>query len=190
MKQPTNGTPTPATRQQTEEPHSSKCALSKSPACFPARWQAAALFQSGFGQPSQSSGLVSALSTHRRSERRRGCIHRRICQEYQVVLKPEQLLAFKLPLATIMSAIQRSNNDVGGSVIELSENEYMVRSRGISMDSKTSLTCPLPWVKTARRSCSRMSPRCKSPGEERRGVGEWNGQGEAVRRCSHCPLWS
>ena len=35
-----------------------------------------------------------------------------------------------LPLRDVMMAIQRSNNDVGGSVIEMSENEYMVRSRG------------------------------------------------------------
>ena len=50
-------------------------------------------------------------------------------REYQVVLKPERLLAYNLPVATIMTAIQRSNNDVGGSVVEMSENEYVVRSR-------------------------------------------------------------
>src|SRR5205814_540419 len=51
-------------------------------------------------------------------------------KQYQVVLKPEKLLAYKLPIKDIMMAVQRSNNDVGGSVVEMSENEYMVRSRG------------------------------------------------------------
>ena len=51
-------------------------------------------------------------------------------KEYQVILKPERLLAYNLPIKDIMMAVQRSNNDVGGSVVEMSENEYMVRSRG------------------------------------------------------------
>src|SRR5688500_10700872 len=51
-------------------------------------------------------------------------------KQYQVILDPQKLQAFNLPLRDVMMAIQRSNNDVGGSVIELSENEYMVRSRG------------------------------------------------------------
>src|SRR5207253_981679 len=51
-------------------------------------------------------------------------------KQYQVVLKPERLLAYKLPIKDIVMAVERSNNDVGGSVVEMSESEYMVRSRG------------------------------------------------------------
>src|SRR5690349_14341759 len=51
-------------------------------------------------------------------------------KEYQVVLRPERLLAYNLPAKDLVTAIQRSNNDVGGSVVEMSEHEYMVRSRG------------------------------------------------------------
>src|SRR5450432_1917033 len=50
-------------------------------------------------------------------------------KEYQIVLKPQKLLAYNLAIKDIMMAVQRSNNDVGGSVIEMSETEYMVRSR-------------------------------------------------------------
>src|SRR5262245_3674130 len=49
-------------------------------------------------------------------------------RQYQVVLDPTRLRAHNIPLSTIVSAIQRSNTDVGGSVVELSETEYMVRS--------------------------------------------------------------
>src|SRR5207302_2608376 len=51
-------------------------------------------------------------------------------KQYQVVVKPERLLAYSLPVKDIMMAVQRSNNDVGGSVVEMSENECMVRSKG------------------------------------------------------------
>jgi len=51
-------------------------------------------------------------------------------RQYQVVLRPEALQAHRLPLAGIVDAIRRSNEDVGGATIELAEHEYMVRSRG------------------------------------------------------------
>src|SRR5210317_833430 len=48
-------------------------------------------------------------------------------KQYQVVLDPNKLRAYDLPLAKIHAAIQRGNQEVGGSVIELAEAEYMVR---------------------------------------------------------------
>ena len=39
-------------------------------------------------------------------------------KQYQVVLKPEKLLGYNLPIKEIMMAVQRSNNDVGGSVVD------------------------------------------------------------------------
>jgi Cu(I)/Ag(I) efflux system membrane protein CusA/SilA len=111
-------------------------------------------------------------------------------KEYQVVLKPQRLLAYKLGVNDIVSAIKRSNNDVGGSVVEMSENEYMVRSRGyfgtphggkagnaindlgqvtVGVNSESGTPILLGDVATLQIA-----------GQERRGVGEWNGQGEAV----------
>ena len=102
-------------------------------------------------------------------------------KEYQIILKPEKLLAYNLPVKDIMTAVQRSNNDVGGSVVEMSENEYMVRSRGylhglpdlgkvpIEIDRETGTPVMLADVAMLQIA-----------GEERRGVGEWNGEGEAV----------
>ena len=51
-------------------------------------------------------------------------------RQYQVVVDPDRLLAYGIPLSTVRQAIQRSNNDVGGRVLEMSETEYMVRGRG------------------------------------------------------------
>ncbi|GMU21707.1 MAG: cation transporter [Phycisphaerae bacterium] len=51
-------------------------------------------------------------------------------RQYQVVVDPDRLLAYEVPLEHVKMAIQRSNNDVGGRVLEMSETEYMVRGLG------------------------------------------------------------
>ena len=101
-------------------------------------------------------------------------------KEYQIVLKPERLLAYNLPISTIMTAIQRSNNDVGGSVIESSENEYMVRSRGYLKGLKDLADVPVGVGKDGTPIMLADVATLQTAGEERRGVGEWNGKGEAV----------
>ncbi len=51
-------------------------------------------------------------------------------RQYQVVVDPDRLLAYGIPLGEVKQAVQRSNSDVGGRVLEMSETEYMVRGRG------------------------------------------------------------
>jgi Cu(I)/Ag(I) efflux system membrane protein CusA/SilA len=51
-------------------------------------------------------------------------------KQYQVEVDPNVLLAYDIPLAKVRQAIQRSNQDVGGRVVEMAETEYMVRGLG------------------------------------------------------------
>jgi Cu(I)/Ag(I) efflux system membrane protein CusA/SilA len=51
-------------------------------------------------------------------------------KQYQVEVDPNALQAYNIPLAKIKKAIQRSNNDVGGKLIEMAETEYMIRAPG------------------------------------------------------------
>ncbi len=51
-------------------------------------------------------------------------------RQYQVEVDPNALLAYNIPLAKVKHAIQRSNNDVGGKLVEMAETEYMVRGLG------------------------------------------------------------
>ena len=51
-------------------------------------------------------------------------------RQYQVVVDPDKLRAFGIPLAKIKMAIQMGNQETGGSVIEMGEAEYMVRATG------------------------------------------------------------
>ncbi len=101
-------------------------------------------------------------------------------REYQIVLKPERLLAYSLPLSTIITAVQHSNNDVGGSVVEASESEYMVRSRGYLIGARDIERIPVGMGKSGTPILLSDVASVEVAGEERRGVGEWNGQGEAV----------
>ncbi len=51
-------------------------------------------------------------------------------KQYQVEVNPNALQAYGIPLSKVKQAIIRSNNDVGGRLIEMAETEYMVRSLG------------------------------------------------------------
>jgi Cu(I)/Ag(I) efflux system membrane protein CusA/SilA len=51
-------------------------------------------------------------------------------KQYQVNVDPNRLLAYNIPLGTVVDAIRRSNNDVGGKSLEIATTEYMVRGRG------------------------------------------------------------
>ncbi|MGC2062185.1 MAG: CusA/CzcA family heavy metal efflux RND transporter [Thermodesulfovibrionales bacterium] len=51
-------------------------------------------------------------------------------KQYQITIDPNKLLAYNIPLPTVMDAIRKSNKDVEGRVLEFSGIEYMVRGRG------------------------------------------------------------
>jgi len=101
-------------------------------------------------------------------------------QQYQVVVDPDSLRAYGLPLARIRDAIQRGNREVGGSVIEMGEAEYMIRATGY-LDSIEDLgAIPLGMNKNGTPirledvADIRMGP------QMRRGIAELDGEGEVV----------
>ncbi len=51
-------------------------------------------------------------------------------KQYQVEVDPDRLLAYHITIPQIKMAIQRSNNDVGGRLVEMAETEFMVRGLG------------------------------------------------------------
>jgi Cu(I)/Ag(I) efflux system membrane protein CusA/SilA len=101
-------------------------------------------------------------------------------RQYQVVLDPDALRAYGLPLAQIRSAIQAGNREVGGSVIEMGEAEYMVRATGYlqSIDDLGAIPLGMNATGTPIRLADvaeiRLGP------QMRRGIAELNGEGEVV----------
>ncbi len=51
-------------------------------------------------------------------------------RQYQVNIDPNKLLAYKIPVDSVVDAVRKGNNDVGGRLVEFSGREYMVRGRG------------------------------------------------------------
>jgi len=101
-------------------------------------------------------------------------------KQYQVEVDPNALLAYGIPLAKVKQAIQRSNNDVGGRLIEMAETEYMVRGLGYihSIDDINSIPLGVDVNGTPIRlkdvAHVHLGP------ELRRGLVELDGEGEVA----------
>jgi copper/silver efflux system protein len=80
----------------------------------------------------------------------------------------------------VIEAIRRSNNEVGGAVLEMSENEYMVRSRGYLKGLDDLRIVPVGLGPGNTPILLGEVANLQVGGESRRGIGEWNGEGEAV----------
>jgi Cu(I)/Ag(I) efflux system membrane protein CusA/SilA len=101
-------------------------------------------------------------------------------RQYQITVDPNKLRAYDIPISRIRMAVQRSNNDVGGGVLEVSEKEFMIRGLGYikSLDDieKISLGVDRNGTPILLRDLAMVQ---YGP-EIRRGIAEWNGEGEVV----------
>ena len=101
-------------------------------------------------------------------------------KQYQVVVDPDRLRAHELPLSAVKRAIERGNQETGGRVIEMAEAEYMVRASGY-VDSIDDLErIPLKVAENGTPLLLRDVANIRLGPELRRGIGELNGEGEAV----------
>jgi Cu(I)/Ag(I) efflux system membrane protein CusA/SilA len=100
-------------------------------------------------------------------------------RQYQVVLDPDRMRALGITQATVMEALQKANQAAGGSVVELAEAEYMVRSRGYlrSLDDFRSIPLALT---NATPVLLRDVATVQIGPELRRGIAELDGQGEVA----------
>ncbi len=101
-------------------------------------------------------------------------------KEYRIELQPAEVRAYGLSLAAIATAIQRSNNDVGGSVIESGEQEMMVRSRGYLHGKADLAMVPVGLGINGTPVLLGDVATIIVGGEARRSVGDLDGKGEAV----------
>jgi len=100
-------------------------------------------------------------------------------QQYQVTVDPHKLQAYGVSLKVLSDAIRNGNRDVGGRVVELSETEYMVRGRGY-LKGRADLERLVLKAEKGIPVLIRDVARVELVPDERRGVTEWNGEGEAV----------
>ncbi len=101
-------------------------------------------------------------------------------RQYQVVLDPDRLRAFRIPHTKVIEAIRRANQETGGSVVELAEAEYMVRASGYLESLEDFRRIPLT-VTDAGVSVRLEDVATIQVGPEmRRGIAELDGEGEVV----------
>ena len=101
-------------------------------------------------------------------------------RQYQIVLDPGKLRAYNIAHGKVIEAVQRANQESGGSVLELGEAEYMVRASGYlkSLDDfrKIPLTTTDAGVSVRLGDVARI----QIGPEMRRGIAELNGEGEVA----------
>jgi Cu(I)/Ag(I) efflux system membrane protein CusA/SilA len=102
-------------------------------------------------------------------------------RQYQVNVDPNKLLAYKIPINAVSDAIQKSNNDVGGRLVEFTGREYMVRGRGYirSLDDIGKTVIMVNAQTGTPVLVSDVATVTFGP-DMRRGVAELDGKGEVV----------
>jgi copper/silver efflux system protein len=100
-------------------------------------------------------------------------------KQYQVDLDPNQLVAYNIPLADVVSAIRMSNGDVGGKIFEVATTEYYVRGRGYIKSIEDLENVVLKVVEGTPIYVKNVGV-VHLGGELRRGVAELDGKGEVV----------
>jgi copper/silver efflux system protein len=101
-------------------------------------------------------------------------------KQYQITVDPNRLLAFNLPMTTIIEAVRRSNLDVEGRVIEFSGIEYMVRGRGYLKNVRDLENIAVGTNGAGTPIYLRDVARIQLGPEIRRGVADLDGKGEVA----------
>lgn len=101
-------------------------------------------------------------------------------KQYQVTVNPEKLRAFGIPLSHIQTAIQRANQEVGASVVEMAEAEYMVRASGYLQSENDLMNIPLGVNENGTPLLLKDVADIGIGPQMRRGIAELNGEGETV----------
>jgi Cu(I)/Ag(I) efflux system membrane protein CusA/SilA len=101
-------------------------------------------------------------------------------KQYQVNVDPDKLRAFDIPLSHIQLAIQRGNQEVGASVVEMAEAEYMVRASGYIKNQQDLANIPLGVNSNGTPLLLKDVADIGLGPQMRRGIAELNGEGETV----------
>ena len=100
-------------------------------------------------------------------------------RQYQVNLDPTKLLAYGIPLSTVIDRVKSSTNEVGGRVLELSGTRYMIRGLGY-LKSLADLENVPVMAKNGTPVLIKDLGRVSFGPDMREGVAEWQGEGETV----------
>jgi Cu(I)/Ag(I) efflux system membrane protein CusA/SilA len=103
-----------------------------------------------------------------------------LVKQYQVVLDPDRMRALNITIERVRQALRNSNNETGGSVLELGEAEYAVRATGYLKTLNDFRSVPVGLGSSGTPILLGDVARIQIGPEIRRGISELNGKGEAV----------
>jgi Cu(I)/Ag(I) efflux system membrane protein CusA/SilA len=101
-------------------------------------------------------------------------------KQYQVKIDPDKLRAFGIPLSHIQMSIKRGNQEIGASVVEMAEAEYMVRATGYIKNKDDLGNIPLGVNENGTPLLLKDVAEIGVGPQMRRGIAELNGEGETV----------
>ncbi|HEY9194544.1 MAG TPA: efflux RND transporter permease subunit [Methyloversatilis sp.] len=101
-------------------------------------------------------------------------------RQYQVLLDPDRLATYALPQSRVVEAIRNANQESGGAVLEMGEAEYMVRASGYLQTLDDFRRIPLTVTDAGVSVRLGDVAHIQTGPEMRRGIGELDGEGEAV----------
>ncbi len=101
-------------------------------------------------------------------------------RQYQIVLDPDRIRAFGITQMKVIEAVQRANQETGGSVLELGEAEYMVRASGYLQSLDDFRKIPLATTDAGVSVRLGDVARIQVGPEMRRGIAELDGEGEVA----------
>jgi len=101
-------------------------------------------------------------------------------KQYQVQVDPDKLRAFGIPLSLIQTAIKQGNQEIGASVVEMAEAEYMVRATGYLKGVEDLENIPLGVNENGTPLLLKDVAQIGTGPQMRRGIAELNGEGETV----------
>ena len=101
-------------------------------------------------------------------------------KQYQIIVDPDKLRAYDIPLSLIQIAIKQGNQEVGASVIEMAEAEYMVSASGYIQSIQDLSLIPLGINNKGTPLLLRDVADIRLGPQMRRGIAELNGEGEVA----------
>ena len=101
-------------------------------------------------------------------------------RQYQITVDPNKLRVYAMPVSKIRRAVQRSNSDAGGRLLEVSEKEFMIRGLGYLRSLEDIRQIALGVGNDGIPILLRDVATVGVGPEMRRGLAEWNGEGETV----------
>ena len=101
-------------------------------------------------------------------------------KQYQIIIDPNRLLSYGIPINKVFEAVRKSNSDIEGRVVELSGAEYIIRGRGYIKSLKHLETVPLGSDGSGTPIFLKDIAQIRLGPEIRRGLADIDGKGEVA----------